>query len=422
MKNVVVIGLGYVGLPVACLAVERHFNVIGLDSNPQRVDLINQGNDLNDEPVVKRVLKRKLLKATTNYNVVLSADIILVSVPTHVDKNKKPNYRAITNVFKSLLPYLKRGQLIVIESTIGPLLCDKILIPLLETTKLEVGKDLYLAHCPERINPGDLTWNLENIPRVLGANSDKELRIAKDFYTQLLSADIQIVGAIKEAASVKIMENTFRDVNIALVNEFAKSFDHLGIDVVKVIRGASTKPFAFMPHYPSFGIGGYCIPIVPYYLIDEARKAGFVHNLLKTSRTINNTMPEYALNKLELALNNVGLTLAKSKIALLGLSYKKGLGEPRDSAALVVEQLLKQIGAEVQSYDPYLKDLSTAKSTTEALRGVDAVFIATDHKEFAGLQPKRLKQSGVKIILDGKNCLNKKAFLKSGIIYIGIGR
>lgn len=420
-KKITVIGLGYVGLSVACQAVKKGFEVSGIDINEQKVASINKGISYLADDLINEVVPQKKIKATTDYKVAKDADIIIIAVLTWVDENKKPRYDAIKSSCESLSQNLKPGQLILIESTIGPLVGDEIIIPALEKSGFKSGKDFFVAHCPERINPGDKKWNLDNIPRIIGANTDKEAKLAYDFYSRLIDAEITMIGSLKEAAAAKVVENVFRDANIAIVNEIAKSFEKLGIDITKVIKGASTKPFAFLPHYPSFGVGGYCVPAASYYLLDAINKSGLDHPILNTAKKTNETMPQYSVSLLEDTLKSLGIDLKGSQVALLGLSYKKNLGEIRDSIALKISDLLKEKGAIVKTYDPYIIKDSTAKNVPEALNGSVAVFLATDHDDFKNIY-NDLKNSHIKVVLDGKNFLDKESVTSLGISYKGIGR
>ncbi len=310
----------------------------------------------------------------------------------------------------------------MLESTVNPGVSEDVLLPLLEKESgLVAGVDFHLAHCPERINPGDPNWTVVNIPRVVGSLEEKGLEIALNFYRSVISAEVKPMSSLKEAEAVKIVENTFRDVNIAFVNELAMSFNKLGIDVLKVIEGASSKPFAFMPHFPGVGVGGHCIAVDPYYLIKYARQHGFEHRFLSLAREINNGMPLFTVNLLVEKMQEKDLVLQGNKVALLGLAYKSDVGDDRESPSYKVIEHLKALGVEVATYDPYVSG-STAASLEEALEGASAVIVATAHREFRTLSPETLSNKGVSIVIDGRNCLDKDAFLASTIAYQGIGR
>ena len=421
--KVVVVGLGYVGLPLALLADHRGCTVTGIDVSKERVERINNKKTPFVDKKIRLSLEESKLKATNDWDVVKAADVVVVCVPTPVDSEKRPNLEPVESAMRSIGKHLQKDQLIILESTVNPGVCDEIVIPLLEEgSGFKVGKDFHLAHCPERINPGDSHWSVENIPRVVGGNDPESLRRAAEFYRSIVKAPIKEMGSLKEAEAVKIVENSFRDINIALVNELAMSFSKLGIDVVNVIDGAATKPFAFMPHYPGAGVGGHCIPVDPYYLIDYAKANGFYHDFLSLARRINEHMPAFTVEQVDAALNERKIALKGSEIAVLGLAYKPNVDDCRESPAFEVIELLKEKGANVRSYDPYVLEQSSAKMLETALRGAQAVVIVTAHREFASLTPQDLEHYAIRIVVDGRNCLPKDDFKAAGIVYKGIGR
>jgi nucleotide sugar dehydrogenase len=287
---------------------------------------------------------------------------------------------------------------------------------------MKVGQDIYLAHCPERINPGDPKWSVHNINRVVGASSQRGLEIALEFYRSIIDAEIKPMGSLKEAEAVKIVENSFRDINIAFVNELAMSFHKLGINLENVIDGAATKPFAFMPHHPGCGVGGHCIPVDPYYLIEYANSYGFDHNFLRLARTINEGMPKYTVELLEEALNEAKKPLNGTKVALLGLSYKANVGDDRESPAYEIRHFLETADTDLKAFDPYITDGST-ESLAEAMDHAEAIVIATAHDEFRKLDAKSLSSANIKIVIDGRNVLRAKKpeLEEAGIVYRGIG-
>ena len=404
MKTVTVVGLGYVGLPLACLLAKHRYDVFGYDINKEIVESTNIGKShIKDDYLEKEVssLKGKI-KATTNPKDALShSSIIVVCVPTPVDENHLPNLKPLESACKTIAKYLKKDDLVIIESTIAPGTCDEVVMPILETPGLKVNKDFYVVHCPERIDPGNKKYHLEDLPRVIGASNEKGLELASDFYTSIIKANI------------------LKDINIAFVNELAKSFDKLGIDITEVIKGASTKPFAFMPHWPGCGVGGHCISVDPYYLIDKAHKKGFEHEFLKLARSINNSMPGYTISRAEEALSKIGKKITDVKISVLGVAYKKNVDDPRESPALELIHELKELACKFNVFDPYLPKYSTVSSLQEAL-DAECIIICTDHDLFTQIMPKQLKC--IKVLIDGRNCMDKKQLENSGIIYRGIGR
>lgn len=347
---------------------------------------------------------------------------MLVCVPTPVDSTHRPNLTFVENATETISKGLHRGQLIIIESTIYPGTTDNIVRPILEKSGLKAGIDFYLAHCPERLDPGNKKWTIENLPRVVGGVNSVSTKKAAEFYRTILSAEVYELNSVKAVEAVKITENAFRDINIAFVNEMAKSFDKLGIDIMEVIKGASTKPFGYMPFYPGVGVGGHCIPVDPYYLIERGKEVGFEHKFLSLAREVNNSMPKYAIELITEALNDIGKSIKGTKIAILGLAYKKDIDDTRESPSIEIVNELKKKGAILSIFDPLLPKMSTSDSLEHAIEECECVVIATDHSEFKIMDSFDLKAKGVKILIDGRNMLDKEKIKKSGIIYKGIGR
>lgn len=420
-QSVCIIGLGYVGLPLAVQCALKGYAVYGLENDTEKNNLINAGKSPIKEDFLEKNLPNIKVEATNDQSVIQKADIVIMCVPTPVDENYYPDLTPVKDATHAIVKNLKKGQLVVIESTINPGVCEEVIKPMFNEAGYEIGKDYELAHCPERINPGDPKWNVTNIPRVIGSFNKKGLDAAVNFYSDVIDAEIMPMKSIREAEATKIVENSFRDINIAFVNELAKSFDVLGIDVVDVIKGASTKPFAFMPHWPSRGIGGHCIPVDPYYLIERAKASGFDHEFLKTARKVNNSMPEYTVELLQDALNQIRMPLNGTKIGLMGISYKANIADLRESPALKIIKFLKIHKADVLIFDPNTEKHSTVKSLDELLEKSDALILATNHKEFLEINPETFKKNEIKVIIDGMNCLNKEEIAKHGIIYKGIG-
>jgi nucleotide sugar dehydrogenase len=422
-KTVAIVGLGYVGLPLAVRASERGYTVIGYDTNEEKIALLNAGKSPIEDAFLEENIGRYPFEATSDGSRLDQADIILICVPTPVDESFYPDLAPVISATELIATHVKKGALVVLESTVNPGVSEEVVRPLFEKAGYTIGTDLYLAHCPERINPGDTKWNVTNIPRVVGSFDETGLTLAYDFYASIVDGEIRKMKSIREAEAVKIVENSFRDINIAFVNELARSFDVLNIDVKDVIEGAATKPFAFMAHYPSCGVGGHCIPVDPYYLIERAKQSGFDHKFLKIAREINNSMPGYTVELLQDALNQVKLPVNGTKVGVLGLSYKANIDDVRESPAFKVIAHLKKHGAIVTTYDPHVKKKSDVGTLDELLGGVEALVLVTNHREFIdALTPDLLKKHGISVIIDGKNCLDKASFLEAGIIYKGIGR
>src|SRR3989344_1702499 len=330
-KRLVVVGLGYVGLPLALLARSKGLDVFGLDVDEEKVQKITKGIAPFEDIYVAQELAKEPLQATTSPEIIGDVDVVVVAVPTPVTHENMPDLTPLISSLESILPHLKNNQLLSVESTINPGVMMEVVVPILaKRPELSV----HLVHCPERVNPGDKKWSVRNIPRVIGGTTKEATKIGKEFYESILDAPVKEMDSVTEAEAVKILENTFRDINIAFVNEMAKSFDALGIDVKNVIEGAATKPFAFMPHYPGNGVGGHCISVDPYYIIERGRQAGFDHKFLKLARRINEDMPSYMVELLLKASQEAKLPVNQLKVGLLGLAYKKNVSDIRNSPAL----------------------------------------------------------------------------------------
>lgn len=420
-KDLVVVGLGYVGLPLALLARSRGYTVTGLDVDEEKVKKITQGIAPFEDAYVTQELASVPLSASTDPSVVAQAGVVVIAVPTPVTDDHIPDLEPLTSSLESILPHFKDGQLLSIESTINPGVMEEVVIPIL-AKRPELS--LHVVHCPERVNPGDPKWSVRNIPRVIGGMTQGDARIGKEFYESILDADVKEMASVTEAEAVKILENTFRDINIAFVNEMAKSFDRLGIDVKNVIEGAATKPFAFMPHYPGNGVGGHCISVDPYYMIERGKQAGFDHKFLQLARDINNSMPEYAVSLLDRGLQDLNMTSRPIEVAFLGLSYKKDIDDIRESPSLEMRKLLEERSdVHLRVFDPHVPHLSTVLSIEEALQGAHVVILATNHTELIEyLFPDTLKNAGIAFVIDGKNALDADAIAEVGIGYYGIGR
>jgi nucleotide sugar dehydrogenase len=421
-KTVCVIGLGYVGLPLAIRCSQKGYQTFGLDMDKEKINLINRGKSPIKEKYLEDNLKKFKVSAGSDEKILAKADIILICVPTPVDENFFPNLKPVISATESVARNAKKGALVVLESTVNPGVSEEVIAPILKRAGYSIGKDIFLAHCPERINPGDPKWNVTNIPRVVGATNKEGLAIALDFYQNIVDGTIRPMKSIREAEAVKIVENSFRDINIAFVNELAKSFDKLGIDVKDVILGAATKPFAFMPHFPSCGVGGHCIPVDPYYLIERAKLSGFNHKFLKIAREVNNSMPGYTVELMQDALNEIRMPMKGTKIGILGVAYKANVDDVRESPSVKIIDFVEKLGAQVFVFDPHIPKKSNVKNLDELLKKSEALILVTDHDEFKNIEPKTLKKYKIKAIIDGKNCLDKDAIKRLGIIYKGIGR
>jgi len=421
LHSVAIIGLGYVGLPVTCLCVEKGMKVYGADVDKEKISLLKQGiSPIDDQDLKEKVkkIKDKILLTENIEEAVKKSSIIIVCVPTPVDKDHLPDLNALKNVCQEVSKGLQKDTLVVIESTISPGTIEEIVLPLLKKSNV----NFYLAHCPERIDPGNKKFTIKNLPRVVAGIDEESTRKASEFYRSLIDAEVTELSSVKAAEATKIMENTFRDINIAFVNEMAKSFDKAGIDISEVIKGASTKPFSFMPHYPGAGVGGHCIAVDPYYIISKAKQLGFNHQFLTLAREINESMPAYTVKILEQELKKLNKKIKNAKVGILGLAYKANVDDIRESPALKIMNILKEKGAELFILDPYVKEKSNVKGINELFKKSDYVILVTDHKEFKNMDLGKLKENNIKIIIDGRNCLDKDKIKSLGIVYHGIGR
>ena len=407
--KICIVGLGYVGFPLAQLCASKGHEVFGVDTFQEKIEKINKGIN----PIEGGPIEHKINATTDDVTFVSNAEVIIICVPTPVDHLKMPDLNPVINAVKFVVKNISGKPLVVVESTINPGVMEDIVLPLFKGYTLDV--DYNLAHCPERINPGDPVWNVSNIPRVVGGFTPNCTERAYAFYSSIVDGKITKMSSIRVAEATKIVENTFRDINIAFVNELAKSFDKLGIDTVEVIKGASTKPFAFMAHYPSCGVGGHCIPVDPYYLIEEAKAKGFDHKFLKLAREINNSMPSYTVGLVISALNHHKRALNGTTVGVLGLSYKANVGDIRESPSMEVIKLLKKGGAEVITYDPFIKS-SDCKTLEEFQEKCKFIVLCTNHKEFA-----QLDFSQIKILIDGKNMFYGHD-ITPNVTYRGVGR
>ena len=426
MKAITIVGLGYVGLPLACLCAEKGHKTYGLDIDRNKIDLINENKSpIDDEYIINKLknLKNRIHATINPSDCIPNSDVVIVCVPTPVDKNNSPDLTALMEAVSVISKFIRQNTLFVIESTIYPGTIEEIVIPILKKQKADAYKnDIFVAHCPERIDPGNEKWTIENLPRVVGGITKEAAKKAAEFYRSIIEADIVELNSVKAAEATKIMENTFRDVNIAFVNEMAQSFDKAGIDIIEVIKGASTKPFAFMPHYPGAGVGGHCIPVDPYYLIEKAKQIGFNHKFLSLARDINNSMPHYTVELLEQQLQKLKKSIKGAKVGVLGLAYKANVDDIRESPAFEIINILKTKNADVFVFDPRVRKGSNVKDLDELLVKSDYIILATDHNEFKNMDINQLKKHKILVVIDGRNCLDKEKIKSMDILYHGIGR
>ena len=386
-----VIGLGYVGLPFAVEKAKVGFSVLGIEQNPNRADCVNGAEnyigDIKDEEL-KQVVQDGKLKASTGFEWIPQMDVIVICVPTPLTKNLTPNLSYIEHVTKEIGKSLRVGQLVTLESTTYPGTTDEIMRPVLEQLSgLKQGEDFFLAHSPERVDPGNKRYTTKNTNKVVGASDPHSLEIATLFYQQTIEQVVPVTSA-KAAELVKVFENTFRAVNIALVNELALLCDRMNLNVWEVLDAANTKPFGIMPFYPGPGVGGHCIPLDPHYLEWKAKEFNFETHFIALAGEINRRMPEFVREKAWRVLNNLGIAPARAKVLIIGVAYKKDLGDWRESPALSVMSYLLADGATLTYHDPYVPEIEVAGQTfpsvelgDTALSSADLVIITTDHSQ-----------------------------------------
>jgi UDP-N-acetyl-D-glucosamine dehydrogenase len=386
-----VIGLGYVGLPLVVELAEVGFSCTGLDVDERKVAALNTGRsyipDVPDEQVA-RVVKAGRLCATANFAALGDLDTINICVPTPLRKTKDPDLSYVVGAVEQVAKHLRRGQLVILESTTYPGTTDEVVQPMLEEGGLKAGQDFFLAFSPERVDPGNPQWTTRNIPKVVGGIDETSTRVAMELYRQRIDTVIP-VSSTRVAEMVKLLENTFRAVNIGMVNELALMCHEMDIDVWEVIDAAKTKPFGFMAFYPGPGLGGHCIPIDPFYLSWKARQSGFESRFIELAGHINGAMPRYVVQRVGDALNSVQKPINGSRIHLFGIAYKPDVNDARESPAIDIAQLLLRAGGVVSYSDPHIPEVDhgdfrmRAVSPGEAFaRGVDCAVIATNHRAF----------------------------------------
>ena len=386
-----VIGLGYVGLPLAVEAGQAGINVIGFDVNETVTDLVNSGDShIQDVPAQHVATLREvgLLEATTDMTRLSECDVISICVPTPLSKTRDPDVSYILAASESVAAGLRRGQLVVLESTTYPGTTREVMLPALEATGLRVGRDFHLCFSPERVDPGNATWHTKNTPKVIGGITAECTAAGVAFYERFIDTVVP-VSSSEAAEMTKILENTFRAVNIGLVNETALIAERLGVDDWEAIDAAATKPFGFMKFTPGPGLGGHCIPVDPHYLSWKMRTLNYKTRFIELASEINSEMPYFVVDKVREALNRQKKAVNGASVLLLGVAYKRDIDDVRESPALDVLKLLAEDGASVSYHDPFVPelheegvDLESVELTDDALSGADAVVILTDHSGF----------------------------------------
>lgn len=423
-----IIGLGYVGLPLALLFAKKGFKVVGIDIDRGRIHRLKEGTsyitDISDVEL-KSALGTRRLEATGDFSAVKKLDAVIICVPTPLDKRRRPDMSHIKNASLKVKEHIKRGQIIILESTTYPGTTKEVLLPIFETPMFKEGEDFYLAFSPERIDPGNEAYKTENTPKIIGGISEKSTIAAKFLYSRVIKKVVPVSSA-SAAEMVKLLENTFRIVNIALVNEIAMLSNKFNLDIWEIIDAAKTKPYGYMPFYPGPGCGGHCIPVDPLYLSWRAKQLGARTKFINLAASVNESMPKYIEARLEKILSGQNKRLGDSRILILGVAYKKNVKDLRESPALRIIRLLQKRKARVSFYDPlfpYLRvrgiDLKRPAFSRELLAAQDCVVLVTAH---SSVDYKSLMRNS-RAILDTRGVLRKltrkeKCNIKGKISYL----
>jgi len=419
--HVGVIGLGYVGLPLVMEFAGAGFPVTGFDIDRRKVDLLKEGKSYIKHIDIAPLRSRKVnFSATADFSKLNDMECILVCVPTPLSKNREPDMTYVFNTTKAITQYLRRGQLVILESTTYPGTTDDDMRAILEESGLKAGTDFYLAFSPEREDPNNKDFSLKTVPKVVGGYTKDCLSAAKALYDTIVDRTVP-VSSTRAAEATKLLENIYRSVNIALVNELKVLFDRMDIDVWEVIEAAKTKPFGFQAFYPGPGLGGHCIPIDPFYLTWKAREYDFSTRFIELAGEINTQMPYYVVQKTMEALNEKGKSLKGSKLLILGVSYKPDIDDDRESPAFAIMELFQREGAILDYSDPYIPRLkksrkfdfnkASLKLTPKALKEYDGVVIVTNHSAF----DYKLIEKHAQLIVDTRNALKARGIVSKKI-------
>ncbi len=408
-----IIGLGYVGLPLAIRFSEEGFRVMGVDVDGKKVQMLNSGESYIKHIDAKLIdtIVRNGFKATSDFNHIPSTAVILICVPTPLGVHNEPDLSYIHSTLQSIKPHLTENQLLVLESTTYPGTTEEEIVPVVEKAGFKIGTNFFVGYSPEREDPGNKNFTTKTIPKVVSGYTENCLEVTKALYDQIVDQTVP-VSSPKVAEMTKILENIHRAVNIGLVNELKMVADKMDIDIYEVINAAATKPFGFTPYYPGPGLGGHCIPIDPFYLSWKAKQVGIDTRFIELAGEINTAMPAYVVQKVGEALNSVGKSIKGSQILILGLAYKKNVDDLRESPSLVLIESLIDKGAVVEYSDPYFKtiphtrkyqfELESKALNAEALKSADLVLLATDHDDF----DYELIEKEASLIVDTRGCFN----------------
>lgn len=423
--RIAIVGLGYVGLPLAVEKAKAGFDVMGLDRNKERVSMVNRGENYIPDILASElsgVVEAGKLRATQDFSVVAEVDVVTICVPTPLDKNKQPDTSYIEGVLEQSLPYLHKGQLIVLESTTYPGTTEEVILPRIESRGLKVGEDVFLAFSPERVDPGNDRYRTKNTPKVVGGVTPACTEVATALYEQVLDGTVFSASSPQVAEMAKLLENIFRIVNISLVNELALLCEKMKIDIWEVIEAAKTKPFGFMPFYPGPGLGGHCIPLDPFYLSWKAKEYDFTTRFIELAGEINAAMPHHVVERAIELLNEEEKAVRGSKVMLLGMAYKRDIDDLRESPALKVARLLADRGAILSYHDPYIPEINSAGlelrdvvPTPKLLATHDLVIITTAHTNV----DYKMVVDHASLILDTRNAT--KGIESPKIARLGVG-
>jgi len=429
--KIAVSGLGYVGLPLA-VAFAKKYKVIGFDVNEEKIRVLGENNSCI-EGVSNDALRlvRENFTPTNDEKMIADCDFKIICVPTPLDERKEPELKYVKDACRMIARNLKKGQFVILESTTYPGTTDEVVIPILERSGFKAGIDFGVAYSPERIDPGNIKFTIENTPKVVGGINEECTEIATRLYKSIINAGVMEVRDCRTAEATKIVENIFRAANIALVNELALLFEKMDINIWEVVDAASTKPFGFMPFYPGPGIGGHCIPLDPYYLAYKAKKVGKMIRFIELSGEINEFMKIHVVNIVSTALKAINKTVRDSCIAVLGLSYKKNIDDIRESPTIKIIEELVKMDSKIKVYDPFVTALETLdgifKSETNVksvLKDADCVVFLVDHDEFKNIDLFECKElmNNNPIIVDCKNIFDENRITRVGYRYYGIGK
>ncbi len=413
-----VIGLGYVGLPLAIEFAGKGFNTVGFEVDERKASQINAGQSYIGDvasSLVKELVESGRLRATTDFDHLKDCDATIICVPTPLRKTKEPDVSFILAAAEEIKKRLRRGQLVILESTTYPGTTDEVLLPMFQDTGLKLDEDFLLAFSPERVDPGNAEFQTHNIPKVVGGVTDDSTEAAAYLYTQIVR-DVHAVSSARVAEAAKLLENTFRAVNIGMANEMARLCYALGIDTWEVIRAAATKPFGFMPFYPGPGIGGHCIPLDPHYLSWKARQHGFDSRFIGLAEEVNSRMPEHVVQLVSDGLNDDRKSMKGARVLLLGVAYKRDIDDVRESPALSIIDRLRSKGCDVRYHDPFVREVRFNDAHTEGsgaplasvdlgdeeIRAADCIVIVTNHSQIDyGRVTERAS-----LVVDTRNALN----------------